>query len=396
MNILQITPVFPCPPESGTRVELFNSIRYLSNKHSITLLSFAEKIKENDIAVLKPYCTDIVVIPNNIQDSFKGLLKNLFTSTPYNISKYISKAMIEAVQRQIHSNSFDLVRIDGLHMAYYINYINNLPAILREHNVESLIMKRFYKSQQNPFVKAYAYLQWKKLHRYEIEMTQRFDKCIMITEVDRDTLHSMTSEAKTEIVTAGVDTEYFKPDAKIERQPHQIVFTGEMAWRPNIDAVTWFCEAIFPLILEEIPDSKFYIVGRNATPAVKKLENENVIVTGRVEDVRPYVQSSAVFVVPIRVGGGMRLKILEAMAMGIPVVSTSIGCEGIAVENKKNILIADNAKAFAENIIRIMKKELDVVNLVEKGFELIKSRYSWQKIAEQYECIYQEVSGKFE
>lgn len=393
MNILQITPVFPYPPESGTRVELFNSIKYLSNKHSITLLSFAEEIKENDIAVLKPYCADIVVIPNNIQDSFGGLLKNLFTAIPYNISKYISKSMVEAVRKQTRSKSFDLVRIDGLHIAYYKNFIKDIPAVLREHNVESLIMQRFYKNQLNPLIKAYAYLQWKKLYRYEIEITRRFDKCIMITEVDRELLHSMASEAKTEIVTAGVDMEYFKPDATLKRQPHQIVFTGEMAWRPNIDAVTWFCEAIFPSILEEIPDSKFYIVGRNVTPAVKKLANENVVVTGRVEDVRPYVHSSTVFVVPLRVGGGMRLKILEAMAMGIPVVSTSIGCEGIKVENKKNILIADNAVDYAVMVIRMMKGEFDIEELVKRGFELIHSNYSWQRIAEQYDRIYQTVAG---
>ena len=398
MRILQLTPRLPYPPDEGGRIGIFNLTKYLSfREHKITLLSVTANQVENiqvDIQKLRKWC-DVKVVYKNTKTKLWGLLLNLFFRIPYTISKYHSRKVKDAIREILSREKFDIVHIDSLHMAYYSRFINrefNLPIVLREHNVETTIMERFYKNQKSLFIKFYAYLQWKKLRRYEAKTCEVFDKCFMTTKEDEERIRKMNPGVKSCIIPVGVDLSYFYP-SKIKEEPFSLIFVGSMKWLPNIDGVLWFHSEVLPRIKEIFSEVKFYIVGHEPPMEVKELEkrDKNIIVTGFVEDVRPYVAKSSLYVVPLRIGGGMRLKILEAMAMEKPVVSTLIGVEGVEAANGKDIIIAANAENFAERIIKLLKNK-DYRKIIGKnGRKLVEEKYKWESILEKLEEKYVEV-----
>ncbi|MBT9175395.1 MAG: Ubiquinone/menaquinone biosynthesis C-methyltransferase UbiE [candidate division WS2 bacterium] len=248
-------------------------------------------------------------------------------------------------------------------------------------------MERFYRNQKNLFVKAYAFLQYKKLYKYESTVCEYFDRCFMITEKDAEMVKQMNSTIKTAVMPSGVDTSYFYPLDRDE-EPYSIVSVASMDWLPNIEGILWFYEGIFPLVKEIIPEVKLYIVGKNPLDSIKRLKNEGVFVSGFVEDVREYISKCRVFIVPLKTGNGMRIKILNALAMGKPVVSTSIGCEGIEVQHGKHIYIADTKEEFAHGVIELLKREDMRRKLKEEGLRLVKEKYQWERIAEEMEKEY--------
>ncbi|RMH74352.1 MAG: glycosyltransferase [Gemmatimonadetes bacterium] len=391
MNILQITAWLPYPPEGGGKLEVFNSIKFLSSRHSITLVSFIREGEEQYLRTLESYCESVHVIPHSFNYDIFKMFVNLFSNTPYTIERYNVPEMAELIKTLVRDHAYDLVRIDHLHMAQYRPFCGELPVVLRCHNIENHIMKRFYQHTTNPFVKFYAYLQWKKLHQYEIDSCSLFNRCLMISPVDEQFLHAVIEDVETALVTAGVDDGYFHPNGNVPVNPRQLVFTGDMIWRPNDDGVLWFIDHILPLIQAHIPDVTFYVVGRNPSDRLLTRQDEHIIITGRVEDVRPYVHQSSIFVVPLRIGGGMRLKILEAMAMKKAVVSTSIGAEGIHVKSGENILLADTPDAFAEAIITLLEEPELRCNIAQNGYKLIQEQYTWERIAERLEQVYIDV-----
>lgn len=398
MRILQLTPRLPYPPDEGGRIGIFNLTKYLSSRgHEITLLCLTANQVENiraNIQELKKWC-DVEVVYENTKTKLWGLLLNLFFRIPYTISKYHSRKVKDAIREILSKEKFDIVHIDSLHMAYYSRFINrefSLPIVLREHNVETTIMERFYKNQKNLFIKFYAYLQWKKLRRYEAKTCGAFDKCFMITKEDEEKITKMNPGVKSCIISAGVDISYFYP-LKVKEEPFSLIFVGNMRWFPNVDGVLWFHNEVLPRIKEIFSEVKFYIVGHKPPIEVKELgkKDKNIIVTGFVKDVRPYVAKNSLYVVPLRIGGGMRLKILEAMAMEKPVISTSIGAEGVEAANGKDIIIADNGKNFAERTIKLLKNKDYRKRIAKNGKKLVEEKYKWESILEKLEEKYVEV-----
>jgi len=266
----------------------------------------------------------------------------------------------------------------------------NLPVALREHNIENMIIKRYYKNQKNIFIKYYAYLQYMKLYKYERIICEIFNRCLMITKNDEEIMKKMNSNIKTSVIPAGVDTTYFYP-IDIKEEEYSLISVASMNWLPNIEAIEWFCKEILPLIKKKVQKIKLYIVGINPPNNIKGLANNNVIVTGFVEDVRKYIAKGQVFIVPLKTGSGMRIKILNALAMRKAIVSTSVGCEGIEVVDGENIYIADNKQQFAEKVIYLLKNDDERKRLGQEGIKLIKEKYQWEKIAEQIETEYMEI-----
>jgi len=392
MRILQLTPRIPYPPDDGGKIGIFGITKYLALRgHEITLLSITSN-QNSDLSGLTKYCRVETVVMNTA-NSYLSMLFNLFSKTPYTISKYHERAVLNKLKDLLQRNRFDIVHVDHLHMAYYGKFIKEkfgLPVVLREYNVESTIWERYYRGISNPLVKAYARLQFKKVYKYESRIVENFDRCFMITEKDKERIQGMNPRVKACVIPAGVDISYFHPmDVPIE--PYSIVSVASMEWLPNVEGILWFYTTIWPLVKEKILQAKLYIVGKNPPIEVERLAGKDIIVTGFVRDVREYMAKATIFIVPLRSGGGMRIKILNALAMGKAVVSTSVGCEGIDVENGRNICVADTEEEFAERIIELLEDESKRKKLGENGLNLVREKYQWERIAERIEDEYNKI-----
>jgi len=391
MKILQISPRVPYPLTDGGKIGIYNIVKYLALRgHDITLVCFNDEI--NKCPELEKYCK-LIIIRKKTKTTYLELFLNLFSSMPYGISKYCSPVAKKKIYDLLKKNKYDIVHLDHLHTAYYGVFVKNnfnLPVALREHNIENMIIKRYYKNQKNIFIKYYAYLQYMKLYKYERIICEIFNRCLMITKNDEEIMKKMNSNIKTSVIPAGVDTTYFYP-IDIKEEEYSLISVASMNWLPNIEAIEWFCKEILPLIKKKVQKIKLYIVGINPPNNIKGLANNNVIVTGFVEDVRKYIAKGQVFIVPLKTGSGMRIKILNALAMRKAIVSTSVGCEGIEVVDGKNIYIADNKQQFAEKVIYLLKNDDERKRLGQEGIKLIKEKYQWEKIAEQIETEYMEI-----
>lgn len=394
MRILQLTPKIPYPPDDGGKIGIFGITKYLALRgHKITLLSITTFDQTtDDISGLSEYCK-IESVTMDTANNYIDMFLNVFSSAPYTLSKYYGRPFLKKLNEVLARNQFDIVHVDHLHMAHYGKFIKecfDLPVVLREHNVESTIWERYYKEISNPFKKAYIFIQYKKVYKYESEMTSYFDRCFMITEEDKRRIERMNPKVKACVIPAGVNTSFFYP-LTLPIEPYSIVLVGAMDWLPNVEGTLWFIERVWPLVKQKEPHSKLYVVGKNPPEEIRNLTGEDIIVTGFVEDVREYMAKAAVFVVPLKTGGGMRVKILNALAMGKAIVSTSVGCEGIDVENGKNIYIADTELEFAKGILELLEDSDKREKLGEEGLKLIKEKYQWERIAEQIEKEYEKV-----
>jgi len=388
LNLLFLTPKVPYPPTDGGRIAILEPLRRLSLRgHHITLLSFGSR-GHQDWAPLTQYCR-LEVVEHDSTNRLLPAVLNLLSPIPYTISKYNSEAMARRMRQFLASEHFNLVQIEHLHMGHYLPIAQefNIPILLRQHNVESMLAERFWQNAHG-IERLYAWTQLNKLRHFEAKTCEEADVCLTITDVDAERLHELNARIKTAVVPAGVDTDYYRPMPDLE-EPNTIVSVGSMDWRPNVDAVLWFCDDILPRIERRIPGVKFYVVGKNPPRAVQRLaDRRNVIVTGFVEDVREYFARGTVFVVPLRIGSGMRLKILQAMAMGKTVVSTSMGAEGIRATNGRDILLADGADPFAEHIVRLMTFSKFRGHIGDNARQVANDFYSWSRIVDLLETIY--------
>jgi len=393
MRILQLTPKIPYPPDDGGKMGIFGITKYLALRgHKITLLSITTSDRTSDITGLSKYCK-IESIVMDTTNNYIGMFLNMFSSAPYTLSKYHGRPFLRKLNDVLRKKQFDIVHVDHLHMAYYGKFIKEyfgLPVVLREHNVESTIWERYCREISNPLLKAYVLLQFKKVYRYESKIVSHFDRCFMITEEDKKRIEIMNPRVKACVIPAGVDTSFFYP-LQVPIEPCSIVSVGAMDWLPNVEGALWFIDKVWPLVKQKEPRSMLYVVGKNPPAEITNLAREDIVVTGFVEDVRDYMAKAAVFIVPLKTGGGMRVKILNALAMGKAIVSTSVGCEGIDVEHGKNIYIADTELEFAKGILELLEDSDKREKLGKEGIKLIQEKYQWERIAEKVEEEYEKV-----
>lgn len=398
MKILQITPRVPYPLNDGGRIGIFNITKYLALRgHKITLVSLWEpgtSLSEQEKNVLNEYCAPFF-IEKNTKTTLTGFLKNQFENLPYNIKKYHSEQIYNKIKAIANEIKPDIIHIDHLHMAWYgirLKKELGIPCILREHNVESTIMERFYKSQSNVVKKFLLGIQHSKLYRYESNTTKLFERCIMITPVDEARIKFMNPAVKTAVIPAGVDTVSLQPKEDHLTINGRIIQVGSMEWLPNIQGMHWFLKYVYPLVKRKVKESELWIVGK-INPKDKKIfsQYDDVRVTGFVDDIDKIMENSQVYIVPLLTGGGMRIKILEAMAYGKAIVSTSVGAEGIEVENGRDILIEDDPYKFAEAIVKLITNSAERKKLGFNARNLVEKKYSWPAIAKKFEEVYFEV-----
>ena len=313
----------------------------------------------------------------------------LADGVPYGVAKYRSAAYRVALEQLLSTGAFDAIVCDFLPPVVNLPQHLPCPAILFTHNVEAEIWRRHAENASNPLSRFLMTQQWRRMLRFEQDALARFDLVLAVSDADRQTFNRLYAGAlKTpaHVVQTGVDTTYFAPMTdRPERRAH-LVFTGSMDWLPNEDGMLYFVRDILPRIRQVEPEATLSVIGRAPTPAVRRLASEaGIEVTGRVDDVRPHIADGAVYVVPLRIGGGTRLKIFEAMAMGKAVVSTTVGAEGLPVTTGQNVVIADEPARFAQAVVHLIRDAESRRRIASEARRLVVDRYDWSAVAGDFE-----------
>jgi sugar transferase (PEP-CTERM/EpsH1 system associated) len=385
------------PVDKGGKIRTYNMLKQLKREHHVTYLTLDDgTASADDRARSSEYCHDLVCVPHPLREKFSTafyfeLFLNLLSSQPYAIKKYESAGMSDKIKELESRNAFDLLVCDFLAPAANVSYTPITPTVLFQHNVEAMIWKRHYEVQANPIKKAYLYAQWRKMHRFEREMCRRFDRVIAVSAEDRDQIRREYGAERVFDVPTGVDTEFFHPSGALNPTAHSIVFTGSMDWLPNEDAIVYFMREIMPLIKARLPDATMTVVGRNPPRALADLSKEDpsLTITGRVDDVRPYIERAAAYVVPLRIGGGTRLKIFEAMAMEKAVVSTTVGAEGLPLSDGVELLLADEPGMFADAVVKVLTDSPYASALGQRAAAAVRQNYGWEQVTERFvsQCV---------
>ena len=384
MKILYVAKLYPYPPEDGSLVRVYNILRQLSSRHRITLAAQVP-------AGSRPLPLPVTVV--SVKPRSEGRLKylqifNIFRLIPYHQQRYLTKALIDTVQDLCRKTEYDQVIVDSLYLASLVRWLPGRRIVVNEQNYEPQVMKDHYRSARNPFKAAYFYWQYLKVDRLMRWAAARPDLSFFcVSRPDADQVLRLNPRADVFLAPNGVDTEkygYAKPP-----QNETISFLGSLAWAPNVDGIKWFLHDIWPGLKAGRPGATFKVIGQDPNQVSRQYEMADVQFTGRVDEVAPHVLSSAVFVVPLRFGGGTKLKLLEAMALGRPVVTTSKGAEGIeGIENGVNAIIADDAVQFAAGINELLNDREKAVRLGLAGRRLVEQRYDWTRIGQSMDdCL---------
>ncbi|MBI2863227.1 MAG: glycosyltransferase [Chloroflexi bacterium] len=415
MKALFLTPQFPYPPNKGTSLRNYNLIRHMATRHDIHLLTFVEDREQTTgDNPMQSLCTAIHAVLAPPKRSRLGRLHStLLSSLPDMALRLRSTAFSQRLGLLLERDTFDIVMVEGIEMAPYIDVVlgaSRRPAaiIFDEHNAEYLLQRRAFTTDLRSMAKwpaaFYSLVQWQKLRPYERRACQQATAMAAVSESDRKAILSLDPALKVMVVSNGIDVDFFQAGGKSDGRPiHAVppvgasfrrrtpllVFVGTMDYRPNVDAMVWFCREVLPLVRREIPAAQLQIVGRNPTAAVRKAAGENVEIVGGVDDVRPYICGADVYVVPMRIGGGVRFKVLEAMACGVPVVSTGMGAEGIEVVDGEHLLLAEESADFAAKVLRLLGDKPLARALTEKARERAISLYDWRLIAPKLEELWQ-------
>jgi polysaccharide biosynthesis protein PslH len=390
MRVLWLKSDLLLPLDKGGKLRTWHLLRHLATRHEITYLAFADPgTPPADIQGMHEVAARVVTVPR--ADPAKGSWRfyldaalHLVDPLPYAVAKYRSREYAARLNALLSEGRFDVVVCDFLFPA--VNLPRRLPcaAVIFTHNVESEIWRRHAETKQGIAGRFLYAMQYRRMLRAEERALGRFDGILAVSDADRDTLARLYPGAvrgPVHVVPTGVDTAFFSPGAS-DPASRNLVFTGSMDWLPNEDAMVFFCREVLPLIRAEEPDVTLSIVGRAPTPAVKRLAEEaGVSVTGRVDDVRPYMKEAAVYVVPLRIGGGTRLKIFEAMAMGKAVVSTTVGAEGLPVTSGEHVMLADDPRGFCRAVVRLLRDADRRRQLERAARALVVERHDWSAVA---------------
>ncbi|MFZ0389929.1 MAG: glycosyltransferase family 4 protein [Calditrichia bacterium] len=296
-----------------------------------------------------------------------------------------SPELENAVLSELENGKYNLAICDFMQSTLNFKRIKDLPILLFQHNVEAAIAQRHMQRAKDPLMRTFWWLQFKKMFFHEKQQCHRFDSVIAVSENDKKLMESWYKADNVYEIPTGVDTEFFAPQTK-QPEKRKLLFVGAMDWLPNHDAMLYFLEKIWPLIRKKAPDTEFTIVGKNPSPKLQRIAAElsNVTVTGWVDDTRPYIAESAVFIVPIRIGGGTRMKIYQGMSMEKAIVSTTIGAEGLPLIPGKHIIIADSDKDFANEVIQLLENEIERKNLGDAARQYVYENFRWEKVADVF------------
>jgi sugar transferase (PEP-CTERM/EpsH1 system associated) len=400
VNILFLSTENPIPPDHGHHLRTYNVLKHLAETNRVFFVGFAKSESEMQHTMeLEALCTQVNVIPlpevAQPWRRYTSAFSNVLSRDPYIVKRYESKEARDVIRQILSDNPIDVVHFDLPHLAAYIDEIEGIPKILVHHNVESIRVQRRAKVDWNVIRKLYLYSQYSKLRKLEMQICPGFDRCIAVSDVDRDQLADICTFDNFTVVPNGVDTDFFQPTTE-DCNRSGLVWTGSMAGAYNSDAVDHFLKSIAPLIHRRLPNLKMVFVGDKPTKLLLKRasQNENIIATGYVDDVRPYVDEAEVFIAPMRSGSGTKLKILNAMAQARPVVTTPMGAEGIDAEEDTEILISHTAQEFADKVIGLIGDPVGADAIGARARRLIEDKYDWRVIAQDMTRIYDDAVAR--
>jgi sugar transferase (PEP-CTERM/EpsH1 system associated) len=384
LRILFVTSRFPHPPLKGDQLRAWHQIRGLGRRHRITLAYLARGAAASH-DVLADSCERIVAVPFGPAGMARGLLRGLFSALPFQASLYQTPAM-RAALRLLATDRFDLVHVQLARMAPYLEEgVCPRPWVVDLVDALSLGMERRSRAEWGA-ARLVARVEAKRLRRYERGLAVTADRTVVVSRRDREAIGDLPGLC---IVPNAVDLEAF-PFSDQGREPGTLVFSGNMGYFPNANAAVWFAREVLPRVRRARPDARFLIVGARPARSVRALANDPAVtITGRVDSVGSYLRRAAVAVVPMRSGSGQQFKILEAMASGAPLVATAAEAEQIGAENGRELLVADEASAFAEAVLALLTDPLRAAALAERARRLVEARFSWRHSVDALEAVYE-------
>ncbi len=388
-NILFICPYIPCVGVHAGAGRMYTMIKLLAQRHQVSVVTFVDKESELQyVPDLERYCQEVVVIHR--KPPYRR--RNPWVLEPFVVSEFNSAPMRAEIRRLLSEKDFDVVQIEYTQMAQYVPDTMRSCTLLTEHEVAFATHRRAFKSFPLSWEKLKALMGWVVMIDYELKSCRRFDRVVALTEEDRKELLSFDPKLDIEIVPMAVDSSCFRPQ-DVPEEPNSLVFIGYFRHSPNVHGIMRFCKEILPIIKQDIPETKLFIVGSSPPDEILRLgKMDNVVVTGWVEDVKPYIARSSVYIAPLWLGTGMRGKILEAWGMAKPVVTTSVGSQGFDFSPGEDVLIADDSQGFAAHTVRLLRDKALREKLGENGRRQVETKYDWDIIIRQVEKMYDEIS----
>jgi sugar transferase (PEP-CTERM/EpsH1 system associated) len=395
--VLQFAPRTPWPLDTGAKLRNYHLARVLAMQTRILLLAFGDQ--QNDTSALEKVYQRIVTVPRPPAYSFAKVLRGAVGRTPLPLLNYTTDQMMKALARVLAENDFDVMQVESIHLMNYLPVIRaarGRPLIVCDwHNIESDLMSQYAEREQSVARKTYARRTARLMNEFEMKALNEFDAHIMVSEQDAQRLRRMNPRARIFVIENGVDVSHYATEESGRKT--RIVFVGSMDYHANIDGAIYFGRQVWPTVRAKKPELVFTIVGRDPSPEVRDLSSiDGVEVTGSIDDVRPFYREAIAAVVPLNVGGGSRLKILEAMAAGVPVVSTTLGAQGLDVNDGENILLTDGPGQTAEAVNRIIGDHELRTRLIYGGYTLVRKRYDWStlgaKLLDQYQTLASETT----
>jgi len=394
LRILCVRTELLHPIDKGGKIRTYGTLRELMKEHHITYLTLDNgQADRQTVRRSSEYCHELIRIRHEPTPKFSPrfyleLAINLASPLPYAIALYRSTEMEQRIRKLLYMKrkGFDLILCDFLMPDINLPRPHEVPSVIFQHNVEAMIWERHTRVQRNPLKKLFFRNQWKKMERYEREACHQYDHVIAVSEDDANDFRQRYGLTAVTAVPTGVDTQFFSPSGTVQRQPKNLVFVGSMDWMPNQDAVRWFVDQMWPMIRRAEPTATFTVVGRRPPPFVQELcmRDNGIEVTGTVEDVRPYLEQATATVVPLRVGGGTRLKIYEAMAMARPTVSTSIGAEGLSVSDGEELYLADDPETFVRRVLQLLADPDAGDRMGQAAQERVRRDFGWEAAARPF------------
>jgi sugar transferase (PEP-CTERM/EpsH1 system associated) len=395
LRILIVTPSLPYPLVWGFGIRVYQIVRYLAQRHDVTLLAYAGREDQDSLAAVRDTGATVRVVirdePPTV-DKRKAQLGSLLSTASFQRQSLRSSAMQAAIDNLLASESFDVIQVESSQMTGF-HFRSQSPLLVDEHNIEYELLYRAYKTERSPLRKIYNWVEYRKFRQEEQLSWKQSDGCILTSDREEAILRRHSPATRTAVVPNGVDIDSFQP-LPIDPDPDNVVFLGVMHYRPNVDAAMYFAREILPHVLSERPNLMFTIVGGGAPDELRRLASRNLVLTDTVPDARPYVARAGAFVVPLRMGSGTRLKVLEGLAMGRPVVSTSLGCEGLATVDGEHVMVADDPLAFARAVLHVLDDRALAMRLGQQGRRLVEQRYDWAAVLRQLELFMQDSRRK--
>lgn len=397
MNVLLLTQVLPYPPDSGPTVKTWNVLKHLARTHRVTLASFVRGDQRDAIRHLEQHCHAVHTVPmrrSRLRDA-SALVRSFATGEPFVIVRDDRAAMHQLVARLTLATRFDVVHADQVNMAPYAARVRGARVIFDAHNALWLAMRRLSDTRPRGPVRRALQREWRALRRYEGALCRQFDTVLAVSQADRAALEEAAGvPLRARVIPIAIDTQEVRP---IARRPEgdDILHIGTLLWPPNADGVLWFLGEVWPLIRAQRPRARLAIAGarppRSVTAAAAR--HADVEVAGFVPELTPRLQRAAALVIPLRAGAGMRVRILNGLAQELPIVTTTLGCEGIDVVHGQHLLIADSPAEFAAATVRLLADPNEATAMGRRGRALIESRYDFRTVCAALDDVYAAVQA---